>query len=808
MTWESLTDQQRSALWAEQDELEISSVEQGIRRYREQCQRGTMASHPAAHQLMLKSLEEVVHGIEIARIAVQQGRGLKGAQGWGLPFLVMDPGVLGLAAIAATLDMFSCAGDDGPTLNYAIARIGDRVEMEWHFMLLKQEMPKLKAMLDRRVKTWNPQALRRARKKMGDLGERWDLKSKRLVGAKLAEIVVERSGLFEVKKRWTGPNRTVLGIRLTPPAIELIDKINEVLELLHPVLLPMVVPPLDWSPEERGGYHILRQYGGMVSTRADAPDSPQDHGPLVYQAINALQRTSARKIHTRVLKAAKTLWAYGGGRAGIPLANPAPLPGPYPEDGTPEQQTKWKQEASLIHAANARAESHRIAFLSTMAIAERFARYDTIWFPHKLDFRGRGYPQATHLHPQGGDLARGLLTYPVGKPLGEKGLDWLMVQYAGCWGVDKVNFESRLAWAQNKLQGLGKGTLEPDWDPMDVVHLWEPAKKPWQALAALCDILDARLSPDPTKFLSTARVCRDGTNSGKQHLSAMIRDLDGAKLVNLAPSDSPNDSYAIVASVVIDLLNDISESGVEDQKTLARAWLKSGITRDTCKRADMTYVYGVTLQGVINALIADGHCDWAETSVGKFQAATFLGPIIWKAIEICSPSAKKVMDWFKLCAGCANKAGVLLSWRSPVGFHVLHPYQEADTVRVSCMSSEVTFRVRASEPKIMPYRQRQAAPPNITHSFDAAHWMLVLCSLDDYGITHLDMVHDDYGTHAADVDKLDELLRVKFVELYSTDVLEDIRSQVVALTGHDPGPPPERGEFNLSDVLNSPYAFN
>jgi len=35
-------------------------------------------------------------------------------------------------------------------------------------------------------------------------------------------------------------------------------------------------------------------------------------------------------------------------------------------------------------------------------------------------------------------------------------------------------------------------------------------------------------------------------------------------------------------------------------------------------------------------------------------------------------------------------------------------------------------------------------------------------------------VHDSYWTHACDVDKMNRLLREKFVELYETPVLENV----------------------------------
>ena len=41
-------------------------------------------------------------------------------------------------------------------------------------------------------------------------------------------------------------------------------------------------------------------------------------------------------------------------------------------------------------------------------------------------------------------------------------------------------------------------------------------------------------------------------------------------------------------------------------------------------------------------------------------------------------------------------------------------------------------------------------------------------------------VHDSYWTHACDVDKMNQILREKFVELYSMPVLENVSFLAVA----------------------------
>jgi DNA-directed RNA polymerase len=92
---------------------------------------------------------------------------------------------------------------------------------------------------------------------------------------------------------------------------------------------------------------------------------------------------------------------------------------------------------------------------------------------------------------------------------------------------------------------------------------------------------------------------------------------------------------------------------------------------------------------------------------------------------------------------------------------------------------------------------------------DASMMTLVINRCLDAGITDLAMVHDSFGTHAANMDKLNEIIREVFVDMYSSNVLEDFRNQVLAQLPpelHDKIPPvPELGTLDLSQVKQSRY---
>jgi DNA-directed RNA polymerase len=52
----------------------------------------------------------------------------------------------------------------------------------------------------------------------------------------------------------------------------------------------------------------------------------------------------------------------------------------------------------------------------------------------------------------GSDICRGLLKFAEKKPLGKHGLYWLKVHLANLFGVNKLSFDARVAWADARLQ--------------------------------------------------------------------------------------------------------------------------------------------------------------------------------------------------------------------------------------------------------------------------------------------------------------------------------------------------------------------
>ncbi len=113
----------------------------------------------------------------------------------------------------------------------------------------------------------------------------------------------------------------------------------------------------------------------------------------------------------------------------------------------------------------------------------------------------------------------------------------------------------------------------------------------WQTLACCIEISNAIKSKNPSEYISHFPIHQDGSCNGLQHYAALGRDLDGAKSVNLYPSDRPQDVY----SSVLDLVEEQRKKDAQNNE-LAKT-LGGFITRKVVKQTVMTTVYNVTVYG-------------------------------------------------------------------------------------------------------------------------------------------------------------------------------------------------------------------
>lgn len=627
-------------------------------------------------------------------------------------------------------------------------------------------------------------------------------------GMKMIEVFIETTGLAQLyldTSHGQDKRRTLL--RGTEAVLEWLDKAHDAAAHFTPIRMPMLVEPRPWSSSKGGGY--LTDAGGLVPlvrTRNKAYLRELDNAdmPKVYESLNTIQSTPWR-VNSAVLAVMRDAWEAGGGIGDLPHRELISLP-PIPAEDmerykaeNPEEFKAWKRSRAEIYEKNARSASKRVSAAQKIALAARFAPEEAIYFPHSLDFRGRVYPVPGTLNPQGDDQAKALLHFARGKPLGPSGAHWLAIHVANLFGVDKVPFEERIAWVHSNEDRI----LDSALDPLDGQRFWTEADSPYCALAACFEWAGYKMAGED--FVSHLPIALDGSCNGLQNFSAMLRDTLGGEATNLTPQERPADIYTKVMHVAAARIKAEAEAG----NPFAITW-DGTLTRDLVKQPVMTLPYGVTKSGMRNQIVEK--CKKLGLDDSRDRAG-YLADILWEAIGQVVIAAREAMDWLKDAAKVAAKGDMPVSWTTPAGFPVLQEYREAVGTEVNTYVAGRYLRITTNVDgtKLDGRRQALGISPNFVHSCDAAHLKLTVCTALDNGVTDFAMIHDSYGTHAADTDTLAASLRAAFVEQYSREVLTDFRDELAAQLSPElaeklPELPP-CGHLDLSLVEQSVYFF-
>jgi DNA-directed RNA polymerase, mitochondrial len=112
---------------------------------------------------------------------------------------------------------------------------------------------------------------------------------------------------------------------------------------------------------------------------------------------------------------------------------------------------------------------------------------------------------------------------------------------------------------------------------------------------------------------------------------------------------------------------------------------------------------------------------------------------------------------------------------------------------------------------INKHKARNTIAPSFVHSLDACHLHKVVLACKDEGINDLALVHDSFGCLAADADDMRRILKEQFYDLYeNNDVLADILREAceqLHTSWHKLPNVPERGTYEISNILNAEFAF-
>ncbi|XXG51801.1 hypothetical protein AAC387_Pa03g0293 [Persea americana] len=572
--------------------------------------------------------------------------------------------------------------------------------------------------------------------------------------------------------------------------------------------MPMLIPPKMWRGYDKGGHlfipsYIMRTHGSKQQEHA-VRNAPRKQMQKVFQALNTLGRAKWR-VNKRVLSVVDNIWASGGRVAGLVDREDIPIPvKPDSEDAMEIKQWRW----SVRKAKKCNSERHaqRCDIELKLSVARKMREEEGFYYPHSLDFRGRAYPMHPHLNHLSSDLCRGILEFAEGRPLGRSGLRWLKIHLANLYagGVEKLSYDGRLAFVENHLDDI----FDSAERPVDGERWWLNAEDPFQCLAACMNLSDALKSSSPHSVVSHIPIHQDGSCNGLQHYAALGRDSLGAAQVNLVSCEKPADVYSGIADRVRDIMKrDCKGDPETDPNALLATILIDQVDRKLVKQTVMTSVYGVTHVGareqIKRRLEEKGHITDNKL---LFKASCYAANVTLTAIGEMFQAARSIMTWLSNCAKVIGSENQPVRWTTPLGLPVIQPYMK--TERHLVRTSLQVLSLQRQGKLVDVQRQRTAFPPNFIHSLDGSHMMMTAIACGDAGL-HFAGVHDSYWTHACDVDRMNLILRQKFVELYRMPILENLlESFETSFPGSSFPPLPDLGDFNLENVLESPYFFN
>lgn len=668
--------------------------------------------------------------------------------------------------------------------------------------------------------------------------KQWDKKTQKLFGAKLLEILIDGTDLFQVNN----DNPKHIDCIQPTTIFQELWKRNKDFLLSHAYQsCPMIMPPMPWNSNLIGGYYGELQYihTFIRTERFHTQDRNNNfffkqykeqlkYADLsnVLNAINTIQKTPW-KINSNVLRVVEHLVEQGGNIAGLPQMEPfSKLP--TLENPTPEELKRHKKAAKLLYEKEASRRGKALRVHINLRTAQRFEQYDKIYFPHNIDFRGRIYPIPS-FSPQGDELNKGLLLFAEPEPLeNDEDIQWFFIAGAEFAGIDKVSFADCIAWVEDNKSNI----LDTAAQPLDMVDWWGNLDAPFEFLAWCFEYQKLQKylkehNGHAKGFITGIPIAFDGTCSGLQHFSAILRDPIGAKEVNLAPGDKPNDIYQTVADKVNCVLERDAKTGTGDTtdgdkikygtKTLAQGWLSFGVNRKVTKRPVMTLAYGAKQFGFRDQILEDtivSHIgEGLFTSDNANQYAGYMAKLIWDAVQTTVIKAVQGMEWLQKVARAVTKNGEVIQWTTPMGFIVQQPYMvyQVKTFKMRFLHIIKRFYDAEMTGTVDRRKQSQAIAPNFIHSMDASHLQLTVNRAAEAKISNFAMIHDSYGTSLAKAGLLFRLIRECFIEMYLThDVLTAFENDMVPFISskqHLP-PQPTKGTFNINQIKESLYAFH
>ena len=603
----------------------------------------------------------------------------------------------------------------------------------------------------------------------------WGRGNRVKLGGWLLSCVIDTSKWFEKEIRRTG-RKTTSHVVPTAEFMAIKDQVMYNAELFSPLAWPMLIEPNDWTPEKPGGYLLNEIMRGHDMVRRGGSSRIQGEKP--FEFLNKIQKV-AYTLNPFTVKVAEILQGKGLSVGKFqPICNHELPPKPYDIAENAESRKAYRRTAAEVRNLMAQEFKKSCRTRMTMETVERFKNKEKFYIPWSFDYRGRVYPIPAFLTPQDTDWGKSLIRFADESFMDDEAERWIRFQVATCYGLDKETLNDRLAW-----------TYENEWlieriacEPIDSLPNWEEVEEPWQFLAACDEMYHCVIKRD--RISTGLPIAIDATCSGLQILAGLAKDKSTAELVNVLPSDKPQDAYKVIA---------------ETSKPNIPLKLRPDWDRKCTKRTVMTIPYNAkpfSNRTYIREALKD-----KEIEIDK-EDLTQTVKAVRDAMNVIVPGPMRVMKWIEDEVSKAIKRGATeLKWVTPSGFIVSQQIFKKEYERITLqVLGQCNMRVSTGDTgTVDKARHKAATAPNLIHSLDAS--LLCLSALDFNN--PIALIHDSVLCRATDMTELSRIVREKYMHLFAEhDYLTDFANQIGAETE-----PPIIGDLKPESVIESTYFF-
>jgi probable DNA-directed RNA polymerase len=364
------------------------------------------------------------------------------------------------------------------------------------------------------------------------------------------------------------------------------------------------------------------------------------------------------------------------------------------------------------------------------------------YFEWNYDKRGRIYSKGYLINVQANEYGKALLRFYHPREVNSRGNEWLLIDIANAYGLDKSNWETRLQWSKDNLETILSDSSSLEATASDKL-LFRQAVKEYKY------------------YLQTGKsrqiVRLDATASGYQLMSVITRDEKAMEMLNVLGNTKRQDFY----SLVYDRVRELVQPRDRDDLDL---WLEA-----KAKELDL-----VKPRDVIKASIMTS--GYNSVATPKMMLGNYYG-VFEQAIDELASGASSLKEYIN----SLYEPRLYHSWKLPDGHWAYVPSLVTKTHKIEVKELDKSikypsFNIRCEDNEASKDNWRSLAV-NVVHSLDAWVCRQVVTMLRERGIV-VSPIHDSFGVYVNDCDELRKCYRYTLARLYKEPILECILQQV------------------------------